>query len=175
MKYLTVPRLQKLSAMMTAVDVGDRIVYARVEAYSCKLAGADKRAAKEITNAVESELTAQQQQLSPHSMPAASMASITPLGDLREPATRQLLVSLITTLNASYPDYDFSALRAEEFEREPSAQAVINAANVRCSARMAFKRENEAQQCQEFAARVLISSRWLVCVCARVLFVRICS
>ena len=37
MKYLTVPRLQKLSAMMQAVDVGDRIIHARVEAYSCQL------------------------------------------------------------------------------------------------------------------------------------------
>lgn len=57
--------------------------------------------------------------------------SASPLGDLREPSTRQLLVSLITTLNASYPDYDFSDLRAEDFQREHSAQATINAVNVR--------------------------------------------
>lgn len=36
MKFLTVPRLQKVSAMMQAVDVGDRIIHARVEAYSCQ-------------------------------------------------------------------------------------------------------------------------------------------
>jgi len=111
---------------MQSVDVGDRILHARVEAYSCKLAGADKRAAKEITHAVEHEL----QHSSPHHLPhAASVTSMTSLGDLREPATRQLLVSLITTLNASFPDYDFSTLRAEQFEREGSAQAIINAVN----------------------------------------------
>lgn len=69
---------------------------------SGKLAGGDKRAAKEITHAVDSQLShsAVQQH--------ASLAnSQTPLGDLHEPSTKQLLVSLITTLNASFPDYDF--------------------------------------------------------------------
>lgn len=69
---------------------------------SGKLAGSDKRAAKEITHAVDSQLShsAVQQH--------ASLAnSQTPLGDLHEPSTKQLLVSLITTLNASFPDYDF--------------------------------------------------------------------
>lgn len=58
-----------------------------------------------------------------------------PLGDLHEPATKQLLVSLITTLNASCPDYDFSGLRADDFEREESTQAAINSINVRRQAR----------------------------------------
>ena len=107
-------------------------------------------------------------------------SSSSPLGDLHEPATKQLLVSLITTMNASFPDYDFrsthterarggqacnqvfarrqactsprhflilavgvvsraccrllfpsSGLRAEQFQREASPQAAMNAINVR--------------------------------------------
>ncbi len=107
-----------------------------------KLAGADKRAAKEITHAVESEL-------SHHPAPHLSN-SMTPLGDLHEASTRQLLVSLITTLNASYPDYDFSDLRAEDFEREASPQATINAVNVR---------HEEAGTAAAAAAAVLSSRR----------------
>jgi hypothetical protein len=91
-----------------------------------KLAGDDKKAAKEITQAVDSEL----KQL-PHSSSHSAHLLDSPLGDLHESSTKHLLVSLITTLNASNPDYDFSGLRAENFQREQSVQAAINSINVR--------------------------------------------
>lgn len=123
MKFLAVPRLQKLSAMMNAVDVGDRIIHARVEAYSCKLAGSDKRAAKEISQAYDAGLHA----LAFLGPAAAQLQS--PLGDLHDPATKHLLVSLCTTLNASFPDYDFSNLRPDDFKRDPSLQVAMDNIN----------------------------------------------
>lgn len=74
-----------------------------------KLAGSDKRAAKEITHAVDSQLSHSAVALQQHAS-LANSASQTPLGDLHEPSTKQLLVSLITTLNASFPDYDFRSV-----------------------------------------------------------------
>lgn len=41
----------------------------------------------------------------------------TPLGDLNERSTRKLLVDLISTLNAIYPDYDFTSIRPLQFKR----------------------------------------------------------
>jgi len=97
------------------------------------LAGADKRTAKDIIQSVTAELS--------HPGGVYQLShSLSPLGDLHEPATKQLLVSLITTLNASCPDYDFSGLRADDFEREESTQAAINSINVRRQARRGPRR-----------------------------------
>ena len=38
---------------------------------------------------------------------------------MSDPHTRRLLVHLICTLNASFPDYDFSTLKPENFTHEP--------------------------------------------------------
>jgi len=107
---------------MQVVDAGDRIISGKIEAYSCKLAGGDKRAAKEISHALEASLS---------SSPAYSnlLEQPSPLGDLHEPATKQLLVSLITTMNASFSDYDFRNLRPEDFERIVAPQIAINEIN----------------------------------------------
>ena len=39
----------------------------------------------------------------------------TSLGDLGSITTRRLLIDLISTLNASFPDYDFSVARPDSF------------------------------------------------------------
>ena len=39
--------------------------------------------------------------------PKSPLITSTPLGDLSEAPTRRLLINLISTLNASFPDYDF--------------------------------------------------------------------
>ena len=119
MKFLSVPRLQRLSSLLSHVDLGDVIVHARVEAYSCKPAGDDKRVGKQIERQLSSELAH-----SPHLSPTMS-----PLGPLTDIHTRKLLISLITTMNASFPDYDFSNLRAEQFERELSPHTAVTALN----------------------------------------------
>ena len=119
MKFLSVPRLQRLTSLLSHVDLGDVIVHARVEAYSCKPAGDDKRLGKQLERQISSELAH-----SPHLSP-----SMSPLGPLTDIHTRKLLISLITTMNASFPDYDFSNLRAEQFDRELSPQTAVTQLN----------------------------------------------
>lgn len=46
-----------------------------------------------------------------------------PVGPLSEAASRKTLIYLILTLNHSYPDYDFSLLRAHHFRKEHSIAA----------------------------------------------------
>ena len=119
MKFLSVPRLQRLSSLLSHVDLGDVIVHARVEAYSCKPAGDDKRVGKQIERQISTELAH-----SPHLSPTMS-----PLGPLTDIHTRKLLISLITTMNASFPDYDFSNLRAEQFDRELAPHTAVTELN----------------------------------------------
>jgi hypothetical protein len=45
----------------------------------------------------------------------AGVSPSSPFGDLTDHQTRKKLVHLIATLNASYPDYDFSTAKAESF------------------------------------------------------------
>eukprot|EP00307_Rebecca_sp_RCC1486_P005032 CAMPEP_0119406836 /NCGR_PEP_ID=MMETSP1335-20130426/1009_1 /TAXON_ID=259385 /ORGANISM="Chrysoculter rhomboideus, Strain RCC1486" /LENGTH=245 /DNA_ID=CAMNT_0007430929 /DNA_START=12 /DNA_END=749 /DNA_ORIENTATION=- len=45
-----------------------------------------------------------------------------PFGDLGDHQTRKKLVHLIATLNASYPDYDFSSAKAESFTWKTGAE-----------------------------------------------------
>lgn len=119
MKYLVSPELQNLATLLYAgIDLGDFVVHGRVEAYSCKKAGDDKRLAKEIESALMTELATSP--LSP---------GTSPLGPLESSSTRKLLVSLITTLNASFQDYDFTSLRPDQFVREMNHHVVENSIN----------------------------------------------
>jgi hypothetical protein len=52
-----------------------------------------------------------------------------PLGALSESSTRRLLIDLISTMNASFPDHDFSALRPEQFCRELHVNQVMTSVN----------------------------------------------
>lgn len=52
-----------------------------------------------------------------------------PLGTFTQPQTRRLLINLICTLNASYPDYDFSTLKPEQFLKETIGM-VVNHVNM---------------------------------------------
>jgi hypothetical protein len=50
--------------------------------------------------------------------------SNSPLGDFHNTCTQRLMTDLILTLNASFPDYDFSNVRPSHFSRVPSTIAV---------------------------------------------------
>ena len=45
--------------------------------------------------------------------------------------SRKMLFTLLSTLNAAFPDYDFSQVKSEEFSREPSLPFIVN--NVNCN------------------------------------------
>lgn len=105
MKFLDLPPLARINAFLDHVDVGEYIVYGDLEAYSCKLAGLDKKLSKSLDTEVQTG-----------SSPLERSSS--PLGPLSESASRKTLIYLILTLNHIYPDYDFSLLRAHHFKKE---------------------------------------------------------
>ncbi|PNW79716.1 hypothetical protein CHLRE_08g364250v5 [Chlamydomonas reinhardtii] len=105
MKYLDIPPLQRLNAFLKSVDVGEYVLMGDLEAYSCKLAGLDKKLSKSLDAEVQTG-----------SSPLELSAS--PVGPLAESSSRKTLIYLILTMNHIYPDHDFSLLRAHHFQKE---------------------------------------------------------
>ncbi len=160
MKFIECPKLLALTNALSGVNLGDRIVHGRIESYTCKSVKAEKQLSKEIEKQLVVESSpAGPKMLSPTSSGAGGMgvlslgasafslappalqpggaaaaaavaATPSPLGPLNSVATRKLLVNLITTMNASFPDYDFSNLRPEQFEHETNRYFVQNSINV---------------------------------------------
>jgi hypothetical protein len=118
MKYLEEPQLTWLNSVLSAYEVGDRMLRGKLETYSCKKAGSDKRLAKAL------ELYYQQEIEATHDLRAPS-----PLGPIGAAATRKLLINLISTMNASFPDYDFSAVRPEQFRKESGFRGALHRIN----------------------------------------------
>lgn len=110
MKFLDFPTLARLNSFLDNVDAGDVIVRGDLEAYSCKLAGLDKKLSRSLEEDVMSS--------SPLEL------SKSPVGPLAESTSRKTLVYLILTLNHIYPDYDFSLLRAHHFKKEEGVSAI---------------------------------------------------
>lgn len=111
MKYLDFPALARINAFLDHVDVGDYVVHGELEAYSCKLAGLDKKLSKSLDADVQ--LGSSPLELSK-----------SPVGPLSEASSRKTLIYLILTLNHIYPDYDFSTLRAHHFRKEASSSPI---------------------------------------------------
>lgn len=111
MKYLDFPTLARINAFLEHVDVGEAIITGNLEAYSCKLAGLDKKLSKSLDADVQ--LGSSPLELSK-----------SPVGPLSEAASRKTLIYLILTLNHIYPDYDFSTLRAHHFRKESGSAAI---------------------------------------------------
>lgn len=78
-----------------------------LEAYSCKIAGVDKKLSRSLEQEVVDSLA-----YSPLDL------STSPVGPLSNTASRRTLIYLILTLNHMYPDYDFSMLRPHHFTKE---------------------------------------------------------
>mmetsp|Transcript_2943 Transcript_2943/g.6447 ORF Transcript_2943/g.6447 Transcript_2943/m.6447 type:complete len:233 (+) Transcript_2943:170-868(+) len=114
MKFLDLAPLARINTFLDHVDVGDYVVYGNLEAYSCKLAGLDKKLSKSLDQEVQLD-----------SSPLELSAS--PVGPLAEPSSRKTLIYLILTLNHIYPDYDFSLLRAHHFVKEDGVSKVEEA------------------------------------------------
>jgi len=58
---------------------------------------------------------------------SAKLLSSSALGDFQEMSTRRLMTDLILTLNASFPDYDFGAVRPKDFKKVPVSEAMRSA------------------------------------------------
>lgn len=144
MKFLEYDDLASLTAMLSGVDTGDSIINGRVEAYSCtkiqisfqtflndhssvlsplislrlsgKAAGTDKRTSKDLERHITEDLASS----------SPTLHSDSSLGDLSDPSVRKLLITLICTLNQSYPDYDFSNASPLDFGVEPSYESALD-------------------------------------------------
>lgn len=111
MKYLDIATLSRLNSFLDHVDVGEVYVRGELEAFSCKLAGLDKKLSKSLEEDV---------------MESSSPVELgkSPVGPLSESGSRKTLVYLILTLNHMYPDYDFTLLRAQHFKKEEGISCV---------------------------------------------------
>nr|CCA24287.1 conserved hypothetical protein [Albugo laibachii Nc14] len=151
MKYLEEKELVWLNSLLSSYDIGDRVINGRIEAFSCKKTNSDKKLAKSLESHYQQEIS------ETHYSPCAfdnsdnvehnaseklkdtkfdlskSYTRILPsaqsIGALRDVATRKLLIDLITTMNATFPDYDFSGVRIEQFYKERSSQIALNRLN----------------------------------------------
>jgi len=119
MKFLEQPQLEMLTSFLSNREIGDRILNGRIEAFSCKRAGEDKRLSKMLEQQYVDELACS---------PTALGSS--PLGPLSDSGTRRLLIDLISTMNASFPDHDFSSVRPEQFLKEQHVSLVMSNINM---------------------------------------------
>jgi hypothetical protein len=148
MKYLENEKLNELTAALSDAVLGQshRVINGRIEAYSMKRAGNDKKFAHALGQKYVAEIEEMQQELAEtverrkrSASVASAMESVikrprpnrmrsqsfdfmlispkTTLGDFSELATRRLMTDLILTLNASFPDYDFSNVKPSQFEK----------------------------------------------------------
>mmetsp|Transcript_22297 Transcript_22297/g.26824 ORF Transcript_22297/g.26824 Transcript_22297/m.26824 type:complete len:242 (-) Transcript_22297:728-1453(-) len=108
MKFLEYTPLNSLNSFLQHVNLGDSVVEGEIQAYSCKLAGIDKKLSRSLDQEVLGTLA---------STPP-SLLSSSPVGPLTDSGSRKTLIYLILTLNHMYPDYDFSTLRAQHFRKE---------------------------------------------------------
>jgi len=84
-----------------------------------KIAGSDKKLYKSLETQFQVELS---------KSPEVELSS-SPFGPLTESSSRKTLISLISLLNASFPDYDFCNVKPEQFRKESTAYVVINSIN----------------------------------------------
>ncbi|KAL2609241.1 hypothetical protein R1flu_027814 [Riccia fluitans] len=111
MKFLEYTPLARVNGFLSNVNLGDCHIQGALEAYSCKVAGMDKK----LSRSLEQEVL--------DSLNFSSSLSTSPVGPLSTTASRRTLIYLILTLNHMYPDYDFSMLRAHHFCKEPGLSA----------------------------------------------------
>jgi len=136
MKLLENSKLEAVNAALT-FNTGDCRIEGRIESYSCKMAGNDKRLFKTLSKTGGGRAPTDLQALSPpqtflaqspNRQLSSSSMSDDGEGPLCDTISTKSLFYLISTLNASFnPDYDFTSAKSEEFSKEPSLQYVMNA------------------------------------------------
>ncbi|KAF0688380.1 Aste57867_20000 [Aphanomyces stellatus] len=149
MKYLEEKTLSWANAALSEFSVGDRVINGRLECFSCKKAGQDKKLAKSLelqyqqsnnhnagdhspTTTVSTPTTSSFQVGTPTSTSTSTINNtnnMLSIGNLADSNTRKLLINLISTMNASFPDYDFSDLKPEQFHKEVEMRSVVNSIN----------------------------------------------
>eukprot|EP01117_Protostelium_nocturnum_P014886 TRINITY_DN5714_c0_g1_i1.p1 TRINITY_DN5714_c0_g1~~TRINITY_DN5714_c0_g1_i1.p1 ORF type:complete len:229 (-),score=47.28 TRINITY_DN5714_c0_g1_i1:113-799(-) len=151
MKFLEIPSFQQLSEQIdgiTTVD-GQCVLDGRVEPWSCKSAGADKKLYKTLESQYQVELS--------KSPDLFELSATSPFGPLQDSSSRRTLIYLISLLNASFPDYDFSKVRPEQFTKEQNTQVVFSSINNALSGAMPNHAEFVAKLCAVLEQEMLVS------------------
>jgi len=148
MKLLESSRFEALNSALS-FETGDSKIVARIESYSCKMIGSEKALYKRWNGSGDAAR-------SPHSFEALSPPGQGFFGSpplttamtswssededgghlsssgsmstsvLCDVISRKTLFHLISTLNAAFPDYEFSSASSSEFSKEAQLQTVIN-------------------------------------------------
>ena len=142
MKYLEDEQLASLNSILSEVEVGERALYGKLEAYTRKRAGSEKKYSHTLA---ERYVQVYEEQHEPprkkrsrsvgvfeetKPVPRRNRSSSfdvsrgSTLGDLAEQGTRKLLMDLILTLNASFPDYDFGDISPDDFSKQVTSDVV---------------------------------------------------
>jgi len=128
MKFLDVISFSAINAKLNHIDIGEACVGGRIEAYSCKTAGTDKKLIKSLRSSIEktahlekSSSNGAEELALRNSIESKSNSpgniSISPFGPLNEAQSQKTFISLIQVLNASFPDYDFSSVTSQDFKK----------------------------------------------------------
>jgi len=111
-RYINHDGLARLSATLKHLDIGERVISTRLELFSAA------RPERRMSDKLDLEL-----QSSP------SWLASSPIGPLSRPATKQLLLQLIQTMNFAFPDCDYSSLTPEHFHFCPELFGVVQIIN----------------------------------------------
>ena len=138
MKLLESSRFEAVNSALS-FETGDSKILARIESYSCKMISSEKQFFKKFAGE-DGRSARTLEALSPPSSGYGCYAfSSSPAGYSRsfsrssgsedessltlcDAIERKTLFHLISTLNAAFPDYDFSSAKSEEFTKEPNLQ-----------------------------------------------------
>eukprot|EP00656_Telonema_subtile_P020021 TRINITY_DN211_c0_g1_i1.p1 TRINITY_DN211_c0_g1~~TRINITY_DN211_c0_g1_i1.p1 ORF type:complete len:263 (+),score=32.58 TRINITY_DN211_c0_g1_i1:224-1012(+) len=158
MKYLVMPEVQAADTMLSLINTGEAVIQGKLEAYSCKRVGADKK----LSNMLDRQYSDPQSDSNP--MPCGSLdraysgftpiltsanspnipddftlsespgvmarsASSSSVGVIPDANMRRLFINLLLTMNTMFPDYDFSSVRPEEFVEENNHDLVVHSIN----------------------------------------------
>jgi len=111
MKFLEIPALTRLNNAINAIETMDTKIFGRLEAYSCKTVGNEKKLFKALELQVMEEITT--------TSPTSPVEyAFSPFGPLSDSSNRKSFIYLISVLNSSYSDYDFGNIRPEQFRKE---------------------------------------------------------
>ncbi|EGF80422.1 hypothetical protein BATDEDRAFT_35104 [Batrachochytrium dendrobatidis JAM81] len=125
MKYLAFESLEKINNQLSCIDKGDTRIFGRIEAYSCKNTGEDKK----LKHHIESKYSEEANLGSPDASMSPILTPVSPYGPLAQLTSRKTLFYLLATLNAAYPDYDFSDVKPEYLTKIPTVGLVVNSVN----------------------------------------------
>jgi hypothetical protein len=128
MKLLDNPQFSRLGAALSGAHMDARLL-CRLESYSCKMAGDDKKLFKQISSSGNVDDLELLSPISPGSLGPQYSGSPSDGTEgamtLHHTCSRKTLYYLKATLNAAFfPDYDFGQAKSSEFSREPSYEWV---------------------------------------------------